>query len=121
MKKIAAGLIFASLWGSGSIATKLGIKVSQPLILINMRFLLAACFMLGFTLLVQKSRLPKSNEWVPLFVGGLLNMAVYPAAFVYAMKYVTPGIGTLGSAVCPLIISVLNILWLNQKFTVNIW
>jgi drug/metabolite transporter (DMT)-like permease len=48
-------------------------------------------------------------------------MAIYPTAFVYAMKYVTAGIGTLGSATCPLIISVLNTIWLRQKITWNIW
>lgn len=48
-------------------------------------------------------------------------MAIYPSAFVYAMKHVTAGIGTLGSATCPLIISVLNSIWLKQKITWNIW
>jgi hypothetical protein len=39
MKKLFAGLIFAALWGSGSVATKLGLKVSHPLLLINTRTL----------------------------------------------------------------------------------
>jgi probable blue pigment (indigoidine) exporter len=121
MKKILAGLIFAALWGSGSVATKLGLKVSQPLLLINTRFFIAALLMLAISLLINKDRLPKKSEWIPLLICGLLSMAIYPSAFVYAMKNVTAGIGTLGSATCPLIISVLNAVWLRQKITWNIW
>lgn len=121
MKKIFAGLIFAALWGSGSVATKLGLKVSQPLLLISTRFFFAALLMLTISLLINKDRFPKRNEWIPLFICGILSMAIYPSAFVYAMKHVTAGIGTLGSATCPLIISVLNAVWLRQKITWNIW
>ncbi len=121
MKKLFAGLIFAALWGSGSVATKLGLKVSHPLLLINTRFFLAALLMLTISLVINKDRLPKRNEWIPLLICGILSMAIYPSAFVYAMKHVTAGIGTLGSATCPLIISVLNAVWLRQKITWNIW
>jgi probable blue pigment (indigoidine) exporter len=121
MKKIIAGLCFAALWGSGSVATKLGLQVAQPLVLISTRFLGAALLMLTISLLIQKERLPTRQEWLPLWVGGLLNMAIYPVAFVFAMKQVTAGIGTLGSAACPLIISVLNTLLVKQKITWNIW
>jgi probable blue pigment (indigoidine) exporter len=121
MNKILAGLLFAALWGSGSVATKLGLKVAQPLVIINSRFLVAALVMLFFALIVNKNRLPNRSEWLPLFVCGSLSMAIYPSAFIYAMKEVTAGIGTLGSATCPLIISVLNAVWLRQKITWNIW
>jgi probable blue pigment (indigoidine) exporter len=121
MKKIILGLIFAALWGSGSVATKLGLQVAHPLLLINSRFLLAAFVMLTISLLSNKDRLPKKSEWLPLILCGAMSMAIYPTTFVYAMKNVTAGIGTLGSAACPLIISVLNALWLRKKITWNIW
>lgn len=121
MKKILAGLFFAALWGSGSVATKLGLKVTQPLVLINTRFFIAGLLMLGFALVVSKERFPQRNEWLPLILCGVLSMAIYPSAFVFAMKHVTAGIGTLGSATCPLIISVLNAIWLKQKVAWTIW
>ncbi len=121
MKKILAGLFFAALWGSGSVAIKLGLKVSQPLVLISTRFFLAALLMLGIALLINKDRIPKRQEWLPLMVCGILNMAVYPTLFVYAMQQVTAGIGTLGSAACPIIIIVLNAIWLRKKINTNVW
>ena len=73
MKKIGAGLTFAALWGSGSVATKIGIKTAQPLLLINVRFVLAALLMLFISLLVNKDRLPKRNEWRSLIICGVLS------------------------------------------------
>ncbi len=121
MKKLLAGFTFAALWGSGAMATKLGIKVVQPFLLINARFLLAALLMLGITLGFKKERLPKAEEWKALLICGILSMGIYPTAFVFAMKNVTAGIGTLGSAACPLLISVLNALWLRQKISWQVW
>jgi len=121
MKTIFAGVLFAALWGSGSVATKAGLQVSHPLLLIDTRFFLAAVLMLTVSLLVRRERLPRRSEWKPLLLGGLLNMAIYPAAFVFAMKEVTAGIGTLAGATCPLIISVLNAVWLRRKITGTIW
>jgi probable blue pigment (indigoidine) exporter len=121
MKNILIGFSFAALWGSGSVATKLGLKVVQPLVLINARFFFAGLVMLSFALFISKDRLPKRAEWLPLVICGGLSMAIYPSAFVFAMKEITAGIGTLGSATCPLIISVLNAVWLRQKITWNVW
>ena len=121
MKNFLAGILFAALWGSGSVATKLGIKDVQPLLLINVRFVAAALLMLAIVLVIQKNRLPQKAEWRALFVCGLLNMAIYPSAFVFAMKHVTAGIGTLASATCPLLISILNAVFLSRKITRYVW
>jgi probable blue pigment (indigoidine) exporter len=121
MNKIIAGLVFALLWGSGSVTIKLGIKEVQPMLLNNIRFVVAAMLILLFVLFIKKERLPQGKEWRNLFFCGLLSMAIYPTVFIFAMKEVTPGIGTLASATCPLIISVLNAVFLSQKITKNIW
>jgi probable blue pigment (indigoidine) exporter len=121
MKNIYLGLLFAILWGSGSVATKLGIQDGQPMVLINLRFIFAAILILTYALLIKKERLPKDREWINLLLCGLLSMAIYPTSFVFAMKNVTAGIGTLASATCPLIISVMNAVFLNRKISKNIW
>jgi probable blue pigment (indigoidine) exporter len=121
MKRIGIGLLFASLWGSASVATKIGLLTAQPLIISNTRFFLAGILMLLFAQLVKKERLPQRHEWLPLIIYGALNVTIYLSAFVFAMQRITAGIGTLGVATCALIISVLNAIWLRQKITRNIW
>lgn len=121
MKNFLTGLSFAALWGSGSVATKWGLKAVQPFILINIRFFLAAIIMFFITMVIQKTRLPNKTEWLPLFVCGLLSMALYPAVFVFAMSEITPGLATLIIASCPLLISLLNLIWLRRKISTNVW
>ncbi len=121
MKKVLIGLCFAALWGSGSVATKIGLSAAQPFVIISIRFFIAGLLMLFIALIINKNRLPHSTEWLPLAVCGVLSMAIYPTLFVFAMKHISAGIGTLASATCPLIISVLNAVWLRQKITWNIW
>jgi probable blue pigment (indigoidine) exporter len=121
MKRIGTGLLFASLWGSASVATKIGLHSAQPLILSNTRFFMAAILMLLFAQLIKKERLPQRHEWLPLIIYGALNVTIYLGAFVFAMQRVTAGIGTLAVATCALIISVLNAVWLRQKIAWNIW
>lgn len=121
MKRIFTGLVFASLWGSASVATKIGLHSAQPLILSNTRFFMAGILMLFFAHLIQKERLPQRHEWLPLIIYGALNVTIYLSAFVFAIQQITAGIGTLGVATCALIISVLNAVWLRQKIAWNIW
>ncbi len=121
MKRLFTGLAFASLWGSASVATKIGLRVAQPLTISNTRFFVAGILMLLFAFLIKKERAPQRHEWKPLIIYGALNVTIYLSAFIFAMTQITPGIGTLGVATCPLIISVLNAVWLRQKIVWNIW
>lgn len=109
------------MWASASVATKIGLRVAQPLVLSNMRFFIAALLMLGFAFLVKKTSLPQGKIWRSLMIYGVLNVTIYLSAYVYAMQHITAGIGTLGVATCPLIISVLNAVWVKEKIANNIW
>jgi probable blue pigment (indigoidine) exporter len=121
MKRIFTGLLFASLWGSASVATKIGLHSGQPLVISNTRFFIAGILMLFFAHFIKKERLPERNEWRPLFIYGALNVGIYLGLFVLAMTQVSAGIGTLGVGTSPLIISILNALWLKQKISKYIW
>lgn len=121
MKNIIAGLLLAAIWGAGAVATKLGIKDVQPLLLITVRYVLAAILVLGYILLIQKNRLPKGKEWLSLLICSILINGIYSIAYVFAMKYATAGVGALATAANPLIITILNGLWSKEKITGNVW
>jgi drug/metabolite transporter (DMT)-like permease len=103
------------------VAIKLGITHTQPLLLLNIRFLIAGFLILLYAKFVRQERLPKRSEWLPLLLCGILNMTIYSSLFTFALQEITPGIGTLSAATCPLVISFLNALWLGKKITWNIW
>ncbi|MEI7586974.1 EamA family transporter [Runella sp.] len=117
MKNILIGIFFAALWASASVATKIGIRSADPLVLANVRFLLAGGGMLGFAYLVipTKSHLPRGKEWGRLFIFSLFNTTLYLSAFVISMREVSAGIGSLSTAIGPLFVIMLSAVWLQRQ------
>lgn len=117
MKTILFGLLFAALWASASVATKFGVQSAHPLILANIRFLIAGSGMLLFAYKLQRvsNAWPTRTEWVRLTIFSLLNTTIYLGAFVLAIKQVSAGIGSLSTATNPLFIALLSALWLRRK------
>ena len=117
MKNILIGILFAALWASASVATKIGIRSADPLVLANVRFLLAGGLMLGFAYIVipTKSPLPRGKEWGRLFIFSLFNTTLYLSAFVISMREVSAGIGSLSTAIGPLFVIVLSAVWLQRR------
>lgn len=117
MKNIAFGLLFAMLWSSAAVATKLGIQSVHLLILVHVRLILAGIFILLISFLFQsKHRIqPTQKELGQLAFFGLLNSTIYLGAFVLALKYLSPGIGSLATATNPLFITLLSAILLQRK------
>ncbi|GAB4016422.1 DMT family transporter [Spirosoma migulaei] len=111
-----AGLLFAALWASASVATKFGVQSVHPLILANVRFFIAGGGMLLFAYGIQRTQnaWPTRVEWRQLAIFSLLNTTIYLGAFVLALKQVSAGIGSLSTATNPLFIALLSALWLRR-------
>ena len=99
------------LWASASVATKIGIHSAPPLVLGNVRFFIAGFVLLGFCYLVNRGkryRMPTLWEWRQLAIFGFLNTTLYLGLYVYAMKYIAAGIGSLATSTNPLLIVLLS-------------
>jgi drug/metabolite transporter (DMT)-like permease len=113
------GVLFAMVWSSASVAAKLGMVSVQPLVLYQMRFILAALCLLILSYLFLKGERPKGIEWLQLAVFGLLNVTVALGLFALAIHEVAAGIGALQVGVNPLVISVLSALAAGRKVKPN--
>ena len=117
LKWLIAGTLFAALWASAATATKLGLLVSQPLVIAVVRFGMGAFIMLFIAHIVKRYRLPQKNEWKQIAVYGVLNITIYLGFYVIAMQTVSAGIGSLAIATSPVYISFLSVFFLKQKLT----
>ncbi|GAB3755837.1 DMT family transporter [Spirosoma pomorum] len=113
---IPAGLLYAALWASASVATKYGVQSVHPLILANTRFFIAGIGMLLFVYGIQRTKnaWPRGKQWGQLTLFALLNTTIYLGTFVLALKQVSAGIGSLSTATNPLFITLLSALWLRR-------
>ena len=116
MRQLLPGLLFAMLWASASVATKIGIQAADPLVLALVRFLIAGSLMLVYAYFLQRgpSPLPRGVQWRQLMVFALLNTTIYLGAFVLALQQVSAGIGSLSTATNPLFITLLSAVWLRR-------
>lgn len=103
------------LWASASVAAKYGLQSAEPLVLFQVRFLIAGLVMLGYAYIFNKSKMPSRQELKHLSVFGFLNVTLYLSLFVLGIKEVAAGIGSLAIALNPLMMSVLSALLLGRK------
>ena len=121
MKNNIIGLVFAMLWASASVATKLGLLSAQPLVIANVRFFIAGFLMLLGAHVLRKYRLPERDEWQPILIYGLLNVTIYLGLYVIAMQELSAGVGSLSVALNPLMISILSAIWMKRAVKTNEW
>ncbi|MBL0740197.1 DMT family transporter [Chryseolinea lacunae] len=120
-RDILTGLLFSMLWASASVAGKFGLRVSEPLVLFTVRFLLAGLLLLAYVYGVQRNPLPRAREWKQITIFGTFNTALYLGLFIIALQYVTPGITTLAIALNPLFISIMTAVWMKRRVPAVEW
>src|SRR3954464_12447327 len=112
---VITGLIFSMLWASASVAGKIGMQSVEPLLLFNVRFILAGVLMLIYAHIFTKNELPQKKDWKQITCFGLLNTTLYLGLYIIALKQVSAGIGSLAIATNPLMISVLTAVWTGRR------
>lgn len=121
LRFIIAGILFAMLWSSAAVAGKFGIQSVEPLLLFNIRFLIAGAIMLLYAHAVLRKPFPKGRTWQPLLIFGLLNTTLSLGFYIIALRKVSAGIGSLVPAINPLIITVLSGIWMKTKVKAVQW
>lgn len=121
LRYILTGLAFAILWSSASSAGKIGLESAGGLVLFTCRFLLAGILLLAWSLLAQRDRQPRGDEWKQLIIFGAFNTTLYLGIFIVALEEVTAGVTSIALALNPLIIGVLTALWLRTKVSSLQW
>ena len=66
---------------------------------------------------VLRQRLPRGREWGHIAVYGLLSNSVYLGLYVFAMRQVSAGLGSLAVATNPLFINLLTAIFLRQRLS----
>ena len=79
MNKITlVGILYAFIWASGAIATKIGLVSASPLIFAATRLICAGVILFLFVYILNKNyRYPRGPEWGILIILGILNTTLY--------------------------------------------
>jgi drug/metabolite transporter (DMT)-like permease len=111
-------LLLAAVWGASFLFTRIAAPVLGPVLLIELRVLLA-----GLTLLLLATRFNLMSEirknLIPLLVIGCMNTAIPFLLFAFAALYLPAGFSSLLNAMTPLFGTLITGLWLREKLTLS--
>lgn len=117
---VLEAIVFAVLWSSAAVATKIGLQAGPPLALANFRFFFAGGLLLVGLLVSRRPAWPV-RYWRAVALLGLLNTSVYLGASFVALSVVPAGLFNLFVTVNPFLALVLSRLWLKTTVRGTQW
>ena len=120
-KAMLAALIAYSIFGLSYLFSKMALAVTEPLILLTVRFTVTVLILNLMVLLrVKKLTLAGKNLIGPILVG-ILQPVLYFLLENYGLKYTTTSFTGIISSVNPIFTALLGVLLLRERPTVKQW
>jgi len=111
-------LLLAALWGGSFLLMRIAAPAFGPVLLVELRVLLAALFLLPFIL--RRKLLKQTQEKAaPLLVVGIFNSALPFVLFSWALLVLSTGFTAIINATAPLFGALIGIMLYQQALTRN--
>jgi drug/metabolite transporter (DMT)-like permease len=113
---------FVTVWGSGFIATRIGLQYAPPFSFLTLRFLFGLACLVPI-LVITRPRFPATPaEWGHVAVAGLLMHAVHLGGSHYTQYLgMSAGITALILSAQPLITAIVAVRWLGERLAMRQW
>jgi drug/metabolite transporter (DMT)-like permease len=119
---IFLGLLFALLWSSAPVASKIGLHDAAPLTVLDIRFFLTGAILLAFIYGFRRSRrIPAGREWFQIAILALCNSTLYLGLAWLSLKEITAGVFSLFVAANPFLVALIARVWLRRAITRREW
>jgi len=107
---------FVAIWGSGFIATKVGIQYAAPFTFLSLRFVFGLLCLIPLVIWLRPSWPTSRREWFHVIVAGLLMHAVHLSGSHYAQYLgMSAGIAAVILALQPLATAVIAMGWFSER------
>jgi len=115
-KQIGALLLLSALWGGSFLFIRIAVPVLGPVLLIELRVLIAGVALLVY-MLVTRSPLDLRARWRHYLVIGIINSAIPFTLIATAELYLTAGLAATLNATSPLFGAVVAAMWIKEALT----
>ncbi len=113
---------FISVWGTGFVATKIGLQYAAPFTFLSMRFAFGLLCMLPIVLVLRPAWPKTGVEFAHVVVAGLLMHAINLGASHYAQYLgMSAGIAALMLSAQPLLTAMVASRWMQQMLRPRQW
>ena len=107
---------FVIVWGSGFIATKIGIQYAAPFTFLSLRFAFGLLCLIPLVLWLKPPWPRTRREWLHIVVAGLLMHAIHLSGSHYAQYLgMSAGIAAVILALQPLATAMIAIAWFGER------
>ena len=113
---------FVTVWGSGFIATKIGLQYAPPFTFLTQRFLFGLACLVPIVLVMRPSFPQTRGELGHVIVAGLLMHAIHLGGSHYTQYLgMSAGITALILSAQPLITAIIAARWMGERLTRGQW
>jgi drug/metabolite transporter (DMT)-like permease len=113
---------FVSVWGSGFLATKIGLQHAAPFTFLTLRFTFGLICLIPIVLIAQPRWPTSRRELGHVIAGGLLMHAVHLSGSHYTQYLgMSAGITALILSVQPLITALIAARWMGERLSSRQW
>jgi len=113
---------FVAIWGSGFIATKIGIQHAAPLTFLSVRFAIGVACLIPFVWLTRPRWPASGMQWIHVALAGLLMHAMHLSGSHYS-QYLGLSAGIVAVLLCiqPLITALVAARWMQERLSRPQW
>src|SRR5690606_29485371 len=108
--------LLAFLWGISFIFMRVAVDDFGPVALIEVRVAIGAAFLLVITIAMGKLR-PLIQNWRPIAIAGLLNIATPFVCLAYAVQTMEAGTLSVVNAMVPMFGGLIAWAWLRERLS----
>jgi drug/metabolite transporter (DMT)-like permease len=113
---------FVVIWGSGFIATKIGIQYAAPFTFLALRFVFGLLCLIPLVIWLKPAWPGSQREWFHVIVAGLLMHAVHLSGSHYAQYLgMSAGIAAVILALQPLATALIAVRWFSERISRMQW
>ncbi len=113
---------FVSVWGSGFLATKIGLQHAAPFTFLTLRFAFGLACLIPIVLITQPRWPTSRRELGHVIAGGLLMHAVHLSGSHYTQYLgISAGITALILSVQPLMTALIAARWMGERLSPRQW
>ena len=115
-KDVGALLVLSALWGGSFLFIRIAAPVLGPVVLIELRVLVAGGALLLYALAIGRN-LELRKRWVHYLVIGIINSALPFTLIATAELHLTAGLAAILNATSPLFGAVIAAIWIKEALT----
>ena len=113
---------FVLVWGSGFLATKIGIQYAAPFTFLSLRYIVGLACLAPILFWIRPTWPKTAPEWGHVIVAGLLMHAIHLSGSHYAQYLgLSAGIAALMLSVQPLATALIASRWLGERLRPRQW